>query len=373
MKKILLIIAILGLAGVVDAQQLYHYKYIMVDDYFMNPAYVGTNDYYNMALGYENRFTGINESPQTVFFDAHSRVGKGYLFEKDGKVNRFFSKFGSSAFGTQILYYSFGAQYEFDFAVTYGYHIKLSPNYKTKNPRKLVLALTPRIHTIGINVNKLVNNDGLPVDRTGDDLIPDDASDKLRTTNIRFDVGALYQNPFCDVGLTCSNLSNSKNKFELESITIDTTTYETYKKIYSPKFIFDTKLKFVDIIDEEKFNLNFRPQVAVLYGMNTKDVEFFTDLSLVWSFYDVKTAVRKELMYCLKTGVDVNRTSYYKPMTLIQPYVSFDFKNYVIKYVYSFNGNINVPGYFGSNQISILWRISRDRNVRTVGGKGYWD
>jgi hypothetical protein len=375
MKKILIVLIVLGFARVVSGQQLYHYKYMMFDDYFVNPAYVGTNDFYNVTLGYDNRFSGIKESPQTVFFDAHSRVGQGYLFEKDGKINRFFSQFGNSAFGSQVFYYTYGPQYEFNFALTYGYHLKLSPNFKTKNPRKLVLAFTPRIHMVGFNVNKFINNDGIPVDRENEVLIPNDPSDKLRNTRLRFDVGALYQNlKYYDVGITYANFTNAKNGFESSSLfqQVDSTYFSTYDSIYSPKIILDAKLKFLEIVNEKKFNLQFVPKLAVLYSHNTNNIEFFTDLALKWNFLDVITSVRREHTSSLTTGVNINHTRYYKPMTLIQPYLSIDFKNYVIMYMYTYNGNLQMPGYYGNNQVTVLFRLNRDRSIRTLSGPSDW-
>jgi hypothetical protein len=374
MKKILIIITVLvAFAQFGWSQQLHQYKYGLYDDYFVNPAYVGSKDYYSVTLGYDHRFVWAKHaSPKTAFLGLHSRVGQGYLFEKDGKVNKFFSKFGNMAFGFQGLFYDYGPQYEYNFGLTYGYHLKLNPNVKTKRPQKLILAFTPRIFILGFNRGEFTNNDGFDIVEFQDYIIPNDPMDKLVKANFKFDVGALYQNNYFDVGLSWLNISNSKIGFEADTLSYGLSGYGIYDSIYSSKIVLDGKLKYLNIFETNRFDVFFVPDLTFIYKPTAKDFEFFADLSIHWNFYELITTVRKELKYNIKTGVNISHTRFYMPLTLIQPYVAFDFMDFTIQYTYQFNPMIQVPGYFGGSHVSFLYAIGRDKIVRTVNNKSVW-
>ena len=84
MKKILVGIIFCLLAFSSKAQQTIQYNYQLFDDYLLNPAYVGTQNYYSVLLGRDQRFMGLKSSPQTYYLSVHSRIGQGYIFKKDG-------------------------------------------------------------------------------------------------------------------------------------------------------------------------------------------------------------------------------------------------------------------------------------------------
>jgi len=387
MKKIIAILTLLvAIAQTGWSQQLHQYKYGLYDNYFVNPAYVGNNDYYTVIVGYDTKFTGVKDaSPQTAYLSAHSKVGKGYLFEKDGKVNKFFSKFGNTAFGFQGLYYNFGPQYEYNFGLTYGYTLKLSPNVYTKRPRQLVLALTPRLFMLGFNRSEFINNDGLDIVEFQDYIIPSDPNDRLVKANFKFDVGALFQNNFYDVGLSWLNISNAHIGFEDDTITYgnqlvnvnDTVSYfsegyNIYDSIYSSKIVFNGKIKSLSIYQSNRFDVGFIPDLTFIYKPSSRDFEFFANLAIDWNFYELITTVRKELKYNLKTGMNISHTRFYRPLTLIQPYIKFDFLDFSIQYTYQYNPMIKVPGYFGGNQVAFIYAIGRDKTIRTVNNKTVW-
>lgn len=373
MKRIILIATILCVTKLVYPQQdVRQYNYYLFDSYYLNPAYVGYNDFYALNISYDTRFSGLGDaSPKTMLLSAHSKVGKGYLFDKDGTINKFFSKFGNTAIGMQALYYSFGPQYEYNIGLTYGYNLILSPNSKTKLPRKMVLAFTPRLIITGIDRNKLTDSEGLPIDNDYDYLIPA-LNEKMLKANFMFDVGALYQNEYSDFGLAVLNITNSKNGFDSDTLTYGETGYTLYDSVYSPKVVVDAKLKFLNIVSHENIEINFVPRTAFMYAPKSKNMEVFFDLSLNWSFYEKITSIRRNLKYELRTGLYINHRRNFTPYTLLQPYVSFDFMNYSIMYAYNFNPKVSIPGYWGGNRISVLFNISQDKTERRVSNKTYW-
>lgn len=365
-------------------QDIRQYNYFLLDDYYLNPAYVGANEFYTVNLAQDTWFSGIgNASPQTMLFTVHSRVGQGYLFNKDGKINKLFSKFGDMALGMQNMYFSFGPQWEYHLGLTYGHYLKLKPDLKTKHPRQLVLAFTPRLIMTGFNRNKMQTNDGFVISSDFDRIIPP-MNQAMMKGNFMLDLGGVYQTVHTDIGFTALNLTNTHFGYDngeilyggevsyTETDTIVGSTYTIYDSIYSPRFVLNTKLKFLNIIDQSNLEINFVPKLAFMYASRSHNMEFFFDGGVSWRFYESITAIRRILKYEIVTGVYVNHKRNYTPLNLIQPYISMDFLNYRIMYSYRFNGKIDIPGYWGGNQISVVFNLARDKVSRKQTDKSYW-
>lgn len=401
MKKIILISIIFCFTKLAFPQQdIRQYNYFLLDDYYMNPAYVGANDFYTVNVAQDIWYTGMGDaSPRTSLFTVHSRVGKGYLMEKDGKINKFFSKFGNMALGMQNLYFDFGPQWEYNLGLTYGHYLKLRPDVKTKRPRQLVLAFTPRFIITGFNRNRMTTNDDLVISSDFDYLIPPQ-NQAMMKANFMLDVGGLYQSVHTDIGFTALNLTNThfgydsdtilygrgfnlverqedietENGFETITVfdTIAKTPYGIYDSIYSPRLVLNAKLKFLNIVDQSNLEINFVPKIAFMYAPISRNMEFFFDGGMSFRFYESVTAIRRILKYEIITGVYVNHKRNFKPYTLLQPYVSVDFMRYRIMYSYRMNANIDAQGYWGGNQISFVFNLARDKVSLKQSNNRYW-
>jgi hypothetical protein len=359
--KLSILIAFIALAVTGWSQQLEQYKYGLSDNYFVNPAYVGTQDYYSLLMGQDTKFSGLQSaSPRTYYIGLHSRVGKGFLFNKEGKINKFFSKFGNTAFGFQGFMYNYGPQYEYNFGLTYGYHIDLSPNVYTKLPRKLILAFTPRIFIMSFDRRKFIDNEGNVLTSLNDQILPSDLNDKMFHMNFKFDVGVLFQSSYCDLGISWLNFTNSHNGFENDSIGYGISGYSIYDSIYSSLISFNGKLKFLSLFETDKCNVNFIPNLTFIYRPSAKDFEIYADLKLDWNLFDVTTPSRKKLLYNIQGGTNIVYTHFYRELIAIQPYVSFDFLEFRIQYTYQFPVS-KIPGYWGRNQISFLYMLGRNK------------
>jgi hypothetical protein len=363
-KNLSILITFLALAVTGWSQQLHQYKFGLFDDYFVNPAYVGCNEYYSLQIGHDTKFAGLKEiSPRTYFIGLHSRVGRGYLFEKTGKINKFFSKFGSTAFGFQGFMYNYGPQYEYNLGLTYGYHLDLAPNIYTKLPRKLIFALTPRILILNFDRSKFMNNEGQLLTNLDDPIFPSDLDDKMLHMSVKFDVGALFQSSYYDLGVSWLNFTNAHNGYEADTITYGVTGYSIYDSIYSSLIAFNGKLKFLTISESDRSEVNFIPNMTFIYRPNAKDFEIYTDLRIDWNLYDVTTTSRKTLMYNIQGGTSIAYSRYYRDLITIKPYIAIDFLQFKIQYTYQFPVT-NIPGYWGSNQISFLYALGREKIVR---------
>ncbi|MDA3881018.1 MAG: type IX secretion system membrane protein PorP/SprF [Prolixibacteraceae bacterium] len=373
MKKALLTLLIGFLFYSGFSQQTYQYRYHIFDNYLLNPAYVGNGNYYTLQTGYDQRFYGLsNSSPRTSFLTAHSRLGKGYMFAKDGKINKFFGQFGNVALGFQFLQYNYGPQLETNIGLTYGYHLNLGTNNTTKLPRKIVFAFTPRLQRIGFNVNKLnlTGIDGLAIDNHDENYIDLASIDKISSWFFTSDLGAVYQTAHVDVGVAGLSIIPYKNRLETDSLYMpDNNNMYTYDSLYPAKFMADFKVKFLRIHDSRDLDIDFIPSFSALYAPKTNHAEFFLDLKLDAFFKNHIAGIRSEIIFNGQLGLNVHYLKGYseKHLNMLNPYVVFDFKNYAITYMHSFylsNDLVKAPGISGGSRIAILLKIGNDRIVR---------
>lgn len=369
MKKQIIIYSFLlvafGLNGY--GQQVNAYKYSLSDDYLLNPAYVGANNYYSINMGVDQRFSGLGSlSPETAFISIHSKVGKGYLFDKDGKINKFFSKFGNSALGIQFFQYKFGPQTETNIGFTYGHHIKLTPPFQTKNPRRLILALTVRpLQTLRFNVGDLYYK------YEGDELIATNADNKIRYSLLNADVGALYQTIHADVGLSVLNIGSVYHSDILESL--DSASASVFDTIYSPLLAFNGRLKHFKIVDQDTYLAKLIPSVAAFYAVKRNTIEVQLDLAMENTFYKIIANSRKKEYMMGKIGMCFNYTNYWKPTTYMRGYVSVDYKNYILTYSYAYNLNNDIMNLtWGANQITFGIKLNNDRTITGIK-RGEWE
>ncbi len=74
MRKLLLILILTNTT--LFAQQLPQYSLYMVNNYLLNPAISGIEDYADIRTGYRNQWTAIEGAPSTYYLSAHAPLGK---------------------------------------------------------------------------------------------------------------------------------------------------------------------------------------------------------------------------------------------------------------------------------------------------------
>lgn len=80
-SKIIIIIALLLSVSYVNAQQLPMFTQYMFNDYVLNPAVGGTNDYYQVKTNYRYQWANIDDGPRTYVLSAygpHKSMPMGY-------------------------------------------------------------------------------------------------------------------------------------------------------------------------------------------------------------------------------------------------------------------------------------------------------
>jgi type IX secretion system PorP/SprF family membrane protein len=76
MKRIVVILLGLFLSNLAGAQAKPFYTQYVLNNYILNPAVTGIENYMDVKLSHRNQWTGINGAPVTTYFSIHGPVGK---------------------------------------------------------------------------------------------------------------------------------------------------------------------------------------------------------------------------------------------------------------------------------------------------------
>lgn len=126
MKKYLLI-PVLFLGFITYGQQIEHFSMYMENNFLINPAEAGTEDFVDIKLGYRAQWVGLEGAPRTFFLSGHTPIGKKPDEFDDVKPLPFHGA-GGAIIGDQI-----GPYNRTSVKASYAYHLPVS--------RDLVLSL----------------------------------------------------------------------------------------------------------------------------------------------------------------------------------------------------------------------------------------
>ncbi|MEO3403504.1 type IX secretion system membrane protein PorP/SprF [Mucilaginibacter sp. CAU 1740] len=79
MKKVLYIITFILAAQFSRAQQRPQYTQYVFNNYLLNPALSGIENYTDVKLGYRSQWTGLDGAPVTSYFTINAPIGKNFL------------------------------------------------------------------------------------------------------------------------------------------------------------------------------------------------------------------------------------------------------------------------------------------------------
>src|SRR5687768_14820709 len=137
MKNILSLVTFLLLAlGSVVAQQRPQYSQYMLNNYLLNPALTGIEDYADVRFGHRQQWVGLEGAPVTYYVSAHMPVGKeasrvrnrgrGIGSTRAVKLNRFSAPYPHHGFGIIALTDKTGPLRQSNLTGSYAYHLPLS-------------------------------------------------------------------------------------------------------------------------------------------------------------------------------------------------------------------------------------------------------
>ncbi len=148
------------IAQVVIAQQRSHYTQYILNNYILNPALSGIENYTDIKISARDQWVGLSGAPRTVYFTAHAPIGKkdyktsSTSFDIPGqnpRGNAYWQSYTASephhGAGLSIINDKTGNFNRFTATVSYAYHLGLSPR------TNLSAGFAAGITTVGLNAN----------------------------------------------------------------------------------------------------------------------------------------------------------------------------------------------------------------------------
>ncbi|GGH02080.1 MULTISPECIES: PorP/SprF family type IX secretion system membrane protein [Pedobacter] len=162
MKKLITIFALFATVNVF-AQQKPQYTQYIFNQYLLNPALSGIENYLDFKAGYRKQWSGITDAPQTSFASAHWALGDNQLWsnaltsfpEQTGNpmdrnyMQNYMSSPSHHGMGLTAVLDKTGPIKRLDANVTYAYHLQLSNNFN------LSAGIAAGISSISLDVNAL--------------------------------------------------------------------------------------------------------------------------------------------------------------------------------------------------------------------------
>jgi type IX secretion system PorP/SprF family membrane protein len=140
MKNKLFIITALFLSICAFAQQRPHYTQYVLNNYILNPALSGIENYTDLKISGRDQWVGLNGAPQTAYISIHTPIGKkdykitptSFLVPgKNPRGNGYWENYNASeshhGIGLTVINDKTGNFNRSSAAVTYAYHLGLSP------------------------------------------------------------------------------------------------------------------------------------------------------------------------------------------------------------------------------------------------------
>lgn len=169
MKVLFLNITALLVGCVAIAQQKPHYTQYVMNQYILNPALTGIENYTDIKISHRHQWVGIQDAPVTTYFSVQGPIGKTDLkttatsFQIPGENPRgknYWEEYTASAphhgIGLQVINDRTGPLNRFNAYATYAYHIGLGPR------TNLAAGIGAGVSNISLSANKLSFN--TPVD-----------------------------------------------------------------------------------------------------------------------------------------------------------------------------------------------------------------
>ncbi len=119
-----------------EAQYKPQYSLYMMNNYLINPAISGIEDYADIKLGYRNQWSGIEGAPETYYLSGHVSLGKTAHVEQrnqprtlnqmDNSRNRYRSRKAHHGLGGMVLADNAGPFRKLEANLSYAYHLPVS-------------------------------------------------------------------------------------------------------------------------------------------------------------------------------------------------------------------------------------------------------
>lgn len=140
MKTQFLLIAVLGFGSVNFAQQRPHYTQYILNQYIINPAITGIENYTDLKISTRDQWVGLNGAPKTSYLTVHAPLGKkdyrtnatSYEIPGQNPRGKYYWENYTAAephhgIGLAIINDATGSFNRFSANISYAYHLGLTP------------------------------------------------------------------------------------------------------------------------------------------------------------------------------------------------------------------------------------------------------
>ncbi|MBB2145266.1 type IX secretion system membrane protein PorP/SprF [Pedobacter sp. LMG 31464] len=201
-KKYYIFIFIIGISLSAFGQQKPQYTQYIFNNYLLNPALSGIENYTDFKAGYRKQWSGIDGAPQTTFASAHWSLGSDYLWKNplsmpekgddpmsDNYMQNYTASPAHHGMGATVVLDKAGPISRLDANLTYAYHLQLSGTLN------LSVGAAVGITRIGLNVNELTleNPNDPALNNTITSQVKPDLSMGVWLYGARFFAGASVQ------------------------------------------------------------------------------------------------------------------------------------------------------------------------------------
>ena len=150
------------------AQQRPQYTQYVLNNYLLNPAVTGIENYTDVKAGYRNQWTGLDGAPVTSYFTINTPLGSNFIngdaasFGAAGPANpmsRSYTREYRAAephhgIGLMVVNDKAGPLTQTNIDATYAYHIGLSPTWN------LSVGVSAGVNHVGLNTSQLTFETG---------------------------------------------------------------------------------------------------------------------------------------------------------------------------------------------------------------------
>jgi type IX secretion system PorP/SprF family membrane protein len=171
MKKRFVIGVLLTMALPAFTQQQPHYTQYVINNYILNPAITGIENYTDVKIGHRHQWTGITDAPVTTYLTIHAPLGKkddritATSFDMPGENPRgknYWQDYTAAAphhgIGLKIINDRTGPLNRLGAYVSYAYHIGISAQ------TSIAAGFEAGLRNISLNRNKLDFGQANPID-----------------------------------------------------------------------------------------------------------------------------------------------------------------------------------------------------------------
>jgi type IX secretion system PorP/SprF family membrane protein len=213
-KKLLIATGLIAFTSVMQAQQKPQYTQYVLNNYILNPAFSGIENYTEAKISHRHQWVGLDGAPVTSYFTLHTPIGKvddrltPTSMEKGGvniRGNDYVNSYGAASphhgVGVQIVNDVTGPLQNFSATATYAYHLAINDN------TNISAGFGVGINRLSLNANKLFFGTSNPIDPSVS------GSGAIGKVNFDVNAGVLVYNDRFYAGLSALNVVPQKVEF----------------------------------------------------------------------------------------------------------------------------------------------------------------